>query len=63
MSKALSQLLVTHRLQSLEIHEVRALYRKEALQRKLLYNEVHAYILTLYVIISYALAIIIVAVV
>ena len=36
----LSQLLVVHRRQAREVVEVRGLYRKEAMQRKLLYNEV-----------------------
>jgi len=40
LSSSLTQLLRTHRRQRREIHEVRALYQKEALQRKLLYNEV-----------------------
>ena len=39
-TKALNQLIRIHRRQSIEIVEVRTLYRKEALQRKLLYNEV-----------------------
>ena len=36
----LSQLLYVYRKQSKEVVEVRALYRKEAMQRKLLFNEV-----------------------
>ena len=39
LSSAMIQLLKTHRRQSQEIHEVRSLYRREALQRKMLYNE------------------------
>lgn len=40
LSKVLSQLLHVHQRQCKEIVEVRALYRKEAMQRKLLFNEV-----------------------
>ena len=40
LSSSLTQLLRTYRRQRREIQEVRALYQKEALQRKLLYNEV-----------------------
>jgi hypothetical protein len=36
----MSQLLFIYRKQSKEVVEVRALYRKEAMQRKLLFNEV-----------------------
>ena len=38
---ALTQLLRVHRGQAREISEVRTLYQKEALKRKLLYNEVN----------------------
>ncbi len=40
LSKVLAQLLFVHRRQSQEVVEVRTLYRKEAMQRKLLFNEV-----------------------
>ena len=40
LSKALSQLILVHRKQAKEVVEVRTLYRKEAMERKLLYNEV-----------------------
>ena len=41
LSSVITQLLRTHRRQVQEITEVRELYRREALQRKLLYNEVY----------------------
>ena len=40
MSKMLTQLIIVHRRQTKEVLEVRALYRKETMQRKLLFNEV-----------------------
>ena len=40
----MSQLVRVYRRQEREIGEVRALYQKEALHRKLLYNEVSSYI-------------------
>ena len=47
LSKVLSQLLGVYRKQSKEVVEVRALYRKEAMQRKLLFNEVGVVIIML----------------
>ena len=40
LSKALAQLVVAHRRQAKEVVEVRMLYRKEAMQRRILFNEV-----------------------
>ena len=51
LSKAVHQLLYNYRSQASEIEEAKALYRKEAHQRRLLFNEVDNYVLTNHIVI------------